>query len=278
MSTPASTATPIATALSTAGAAPAAPAQNTAPAAPEGFISLVEHQSALEKIRQDEKSRLYPDLENARKQVETLSAQIQTLNGEKTILATSIESLKAATEGGKKFDVAKLVEEVSLRAAKSVTEGAQAQILKLETQLAEMQRSLNAASLKDAREKLIAAAGGAEALIPELVSGNTEEELKKSVAESKRIFDSVVARRGNTTPTPAAGTPVAPAPAPSNVAAPIAPAPNGQAMPVPPAPIDTGSGTLRAVPEANNARHNPTEWKAIRENRLKEAAGRYPTR
>lgn len=237
------------------------------PKAPDGFISVQDHTAALEKVRKDEKDKLYADLQAARSQVETLTQKVTALEGENTNLKTTVESTKASVSAdGKTIDVAKLVSEVSERAAKSVAQNAQIQIEQLTSKLTEVQGQLNATKVKELRERLIAEAGGPDAIIPELVKGNTEEELKASIAESKGILDRQKARFGVTANPPAAG-PTDGVTAPTSI------------PPVNPAPIDTGSTTLRPLPsQSNGSRVSPNEWKQVREQKLAAAAGRYPTR
>lgn len=252
-----------------AKAEPAAPAP--ASQAPEGFISVQDHTAALEKVRKDEKDKLYSDLQAARSQVDDLAKKVTALEGENATLKTTVESTKASVSAdGKTIDVAKLVAEVSERAAKSVAQNAQVQIEQLTSKLTEVQGQLNATKVKELRERLISEAGGPDAIIPELVKGNTEEELKASIAESKSILDRQKARFGVTANPTAAG------PTTNFTQAPVAPS---EVPPVNPAPIDTGSTTLRAIPsQSNGTRLSPTEWKQVREQKLAAAAGRYPTR
>lgn len=239
--------------------------------APDGFISVQEHTAALEKVRKEEKDKIYADLQAARSQVESLTKKVTTLEGENASLKTTVDSTKASVSAdGKTIDVAKLVAEVSERAAKSVAKDAQVQIEQLTSRLAEVQGQLNATKIKEIRERLIAEAGGPDAIIPELVKGNTEEELKASITESKNILDRQKARFGVTTPAPAPSATTTPS------VAPVAPA---DVPPVNPAPIDTGSSTLRpVVGPTNGERIPPQQWKEVRNQRLAEAAGRYPRR
>lgn len=248
--------------------APAAATSNANPPI-DGGITLADHNAALDKVRREEKEKLYGDLQAARKQVETLSASVQKLESEKANLQTIVDSTKASvTADGKSVDVAKLIAEVSERAAKAVADNAKVQITQLTSQLNDLQGQLAQTRLKETRERLIAEAGGQDAIIPELVKGNTEEELRASIAASKEILDKQKARFGVTTTPPApspAGTQVAPAPAP------LAP------PPATPAPLETGSSVLRPL-EGTNTRMTPAEWRQVREQRLAAAQGRYPTR
>lgn len=280
---PAPTATaPAAPDLAAPNAAPSAAPAGTLPAPAETTIKLADHQAALERVRQEEKAKLYPDLDSARKQVEALTSENTTLKSRVTTLETSVEALNTARDGSGKIDVKKLVEEVTIRAAKTVADGAQTQIATLQTQVNELQNERNTLRLEKTREKLIAEAGGPDAVIPELVRGNTEAELRSSIAESKKILDAAMARRGITTQPPVPGTPVNGQP----LASPnVLPSVNGTALlpasvpPMTPAPVDTGSGTLRPLTEpGSGTRMSPTEWKAVREARLAAAQGRYPTR
>lgn len=259
--------------------APAGTALPEKPAAPDGFISIADHQAAVENARKEEKAKLYPDLDAARKSAEALTALNATLTGENQTLKTSIDALKAATDGAKKLDIAKLVEEVTLRAAKTVADNAQTQITTLQTQVNDLTSKLNASSLKETRDRLIVEAGGPDAIIPELVKGNNEAELRESIASSKSILERSLKSRGITAP-PATGTPAANGTTPpANGAAPAAPLNGSELPPAPPAPIDTGSGLLRPTNQpGSGTRHSPAEWKSIRDAKLREAQGRYPSR
>jgi hypothetical protein len=110
------------------------------------------------------------------------------------------------------------------------------------------------------REKLIAEAGGVTALIPELVRGSNEEELKASIEASKQVFQRTVA---------SAGAPAAPSSQQGNG--------NPGAAAVPPSIPGAGSSVPGGAGNPVNVRAlSMKEYAEQREKLKKAAAARYP--
>lgn len=240
------------------------------PAAPSSKDDL---HSAIEKARMEEREKLRGQLDQLKGEVTTLkSANEKLQNDLKTAgegqqkVSDQLEALKKGLkEGGdnKNIDV-EAVLTAAVQAARSRLEAQyQDRITNLENQLSTVAKERERASLAQLRSQLIEEAGGSKNLIPEMVTGSNEQELRDSIRRSQDIFNRTVAS-------------VVPA-TPGHTAAPtspyVAPVEPGAPLPMPPAqpgvsPLETRTPGRRMPLE---------EYKANRDTLRRDAAARYPT-
>lgn len=260
---------------------PAASAPAPAAAANPAATTYTEAQftEAVERARTEERSKITTELETARAENKTLTDKLAAQGIELTTLKNTAETLQKAVKTDGNIDVSKLIEEVSERVAKSASNASATKVTELETRVTTLTQELKKKELSEFRTKAIAAAGGTEALIPELVQGNTEEEITASVTRSKNIFDQTKAKIASTTaPLPIAGAdPTKPAAA----AAPAAVAPVAAAAPalapgqVPPSPDPSPESNPTGIRPVNTSRVAPAQWKEQRAEAMRKLEGRY---
>lgn len=147
---------------------------------PQGTVNF---EDLVKKAREEEKSKLYPQIEKLKKDKNDLLLVV----AEKDKAIKDLE--KEITELQKNHSkLAKDVEE-STSTNKVVQEQALL-ISQLEQQLEDIQAQyeldVNSLKINSYREKQIALAGGA--IIPELVTGNTEEEINASIELAKQRY------------------------------------------------------------------------------------------
>lgn len=254
-------------------AAPATPISSPSPAVT--VITQADLTTAVEAARKEEKDKLYGEIETLKAQNAKFSSdklavdqQLATLTQEHATLKATAETLVKAKKSDGTIDVQKLIEEVTDRVAKGAETSYSKTVTELQNQVSALNGQLKSRELKEVRERLIVDAGGVDSLIPELVQGNTEEEIKASVASSKAIFDRAKSRFSPNTAQPPAGTPSAPAPISQPATAPaIAPLPLIDAM----APIDPSAPAMRQV----SSRQDPKQWASNRAATLQSLSGRY---
>lgn len=255
------------------------PPSTTAPATGASDTTTYTHTQfteAVERARTEERGRINVELENARKEANTLKDQITSQTTELTTLRNNVETFKKAAQANGNVDVAKLIEEVSDRVSKAATAASQSRMSELETNVTKLTQQLKTKELSEFRTKAIADAGGADVLIPELVRGNTEEEIRASVTESKSIFDRNKARFAPSTTLP----PVVPATAgepakPGAFTAPVVAAPAATTLPPVLAPSPEQNPTGIRPMTNSGTRVNPRDWKGQREAAMRGLEGRY---
>ena len=158
----------------------------------------------LEKVRKEEKSKLYP-------QIDHLKKSIDQLQREKEALVTKISS---AQEDEKRKGDAKLSETQRIQQQMSEISSQNAILnAKLETMQEESQQAIADAQLDAYRSRKLVEAGGE--LIPELVFGNSEAEIDAAIIASRQryhemktsIRESLKQTTRNTPVPPVGGTP-----------------------------------------------------------------------
>jgi len=143
------------------------------------------------KVRTEEKNKLYAELESQKKAAKTAEEKAELLAKQQEALQKQLEeATKSGKKDGKESEEAKLLRE---------------QLEKLATEKKDIENNFNSfrteittkleqERLATLKANLIASAGGK--IIPELVSGNTEEEIKLSVERAKQRFTEIVAATG----------------------------------------------------------------------------------
>lgn len=205
-----------------------APTQQKKPDAPtpKPGISEEEVGRRIEAARQEEKAKLYEEistlqkshatmreqLEAAQKTVTELTAELDTVNNNYKNL---LESQVTSKDGKKKeVDIENLVKKSADTATEAVRKHYDAQLAKMQAQLDDARKKSHSLEIARYREFKIAEANGE--LIPELVTGDTTEEIDRSLEAAKKAYASIVSRvsgsynPANTTSTPPPSPPIPP--------------------------------------------------------------------
>jgi hypothetical protein len=231
-----------------------------APAVPPAAITPEALHAAIEKARNEERTKLRGELETAQNAVKAEQEKVVTLTKANQQLTADLQALKASVTDGK-VDVEKLVAEIT-SATKREVEG---KLAGLEEQVRTERVAREKMSLEQLRMRLIAQAGGEAALIPSMVQGNSEQELVEAVNRSKAEFDRIRGIVGGTQ-TPPSQQPI------------HAPGSSGTPPALPAVPAG-GGATAGGQPQVvTNPRQMSREDYAKNRQALKQAAiARYPT-
>lgn len=150
---------------------------------------------AIEKARLEERTRLKDQLTALTTQVDTIKTQLTAVQTEKEKLSTEFSSLKTtyeALKAGSKpdggVDVEKAIETAVTAALSKQGPVLQSEIANLRGELEQERKKREAAELAQSRARIIEEAGGQTALIPELVVGSNEAELRAAAERSKQIL------------------------------------------------------------------------------------------
>lgn len=158
---------------------------NTPPTQPS-----IDFESLIAKARKEEKEKLYPEITRLKEELEKKVARINELLlaiGEKDeIIAQKDKEIKELKNNYKKSD-SQEVKDLKIK------------ITELENKLAEKEKEINTIKLASYRDKKIAEAGGE--IIPELVTGNSEEEIDLAVEKAKERYREIVSKIASQQPT-----------------------------------------------------------------------------
>lgn len=121
------------------------------------------------------------------KQFDELKANYDRLEGEFKALSDSVSG-----KGKDKIDIQKLIEEVQTKAS----EQASKQNEEIVKRLQKAEQELASRNLRELRHRLIQENGGENAMITEMVSGDTEEAIRSSIEQAKAVYSSVIERNG----------------------------------------------------------------------------------
>ena len=147
---------------------------------PQGTVNF---EDLVAKAREEEKAKLYPQIEKLKKDKNDLLLVVAEKDKaikdlEKEITSLQKNHSKLAKDVEESTSTNKVVQEQALL------------ISQLEQQLEDIQSQyeleVNSLKINSYREKQIASAGGA--IIPELVTGNTEEEINASIELAKQRY------------------------------------------------------------------------------------------
>lgn len=157
----------------------------------------------IEKARLEERKKLSDQLTTLTTAVETFKGQIATLTADKQSLAkelsdlkTAYEALKAGSKPDGGLDVEKAIQTAVNAALSKQGPVLQQEIANLRAELDQERQKRQTAELAQIRARIVEELGGSSVLIPELVSGNTEEELRQSAEKSKSIMERSLAAAG----------------------------------------------------------------------------------
>lgn len=157
--------------------------QDPAPNTPPPAQPNIDFESLIAKARKEEKEKLYPEITKLKEEVEKKVARINELLlaiGEKDeIISQKDKEIKELKNNSKKSD-SQEVKDLNIK------------ITELENKLAEKDKEISAIKLASYKDKKIAEAGGE--LIPELVTGNSEEEIDLAVEKAKERYREIVSK------------------------------------------------------------------------------------
>jgi len=162
---------------------------------PDPAPSQADLAKGIEKARMEERVRLKDQLTALTTQLETVKQQLTSVVAEKekveaefNALKTAHDALKAGMKAEGGIDVEKAIQTAVTAAKDRLGPALQQEIASLRTELAQERSKRETAEAEQTRTRLIAEAGGTTALIPELVTGRTPEEIAASIESSKQIF------------------------------------------------------------------------------------------
>lgn len=154
------------------------------PEVPKG-LSEEEVQKIIEKVRKEEKDKLYPTIEGLKNSVESLKESNEAEKADKERIKKEAEEAEEAARVAKLSDsqrTAETLKKIEERLNQESTERAKFK--------AEIDRRDQQDKLSRYKAQAIAVAG--PEIIEELVSGNSEEEIDKSVAKAKARYEELV--------------------------------------------------------------------------------------
>lgn len=172
--------------------------QTPPPNPPAAGYTTEQLHAAIEKARNEERTKLRAEIETAQQNVKTLQGQVDQLKGENQKLTADLQAIQASQkpEGG--IDLAQYTEQIANR----MNAEWQSKFVELETRLTQEQQVRQKLTLEQLRARLIQANGGESALIPILVTGSSEAELLASIEASKAEFQRIRQLVSGGTPPP----------------------------------------------------------------------------
>lgn len=126
----------------------------------------------------------------------TLKTKVTELTASVTQITDQLAAFKSASSADGKIDVAKAIETAVSTALARQGESLQQELADLRGQLDKEAAARAKLQLDSRRNQLIAEAGGDSALIVDLVTGDTEEEISASIARAKEVYAKVLAKAG----------------------------------------------------------------------------------
>lgn len=154
------------------------PQPNSQPAQPS-----IDFESLIAKARKEEKEKLYPEItklkEDLEKKVTRINELLLAIGEKDEIISQKDKEIKELKTNSKKTD-SQEVKDLKIK------------ITELENKLAEKDKEISTIKLASYRDKKIAEAGGE--LIPELVTGNSEEEIDLSIEKAKERYKEIVSK------------------------------------------------------------------------------------
>lgn len=154
------------------------PQPNSQPVQPS-----IDFESLIAKARKEEKEKLYPEItklkEDLEKKVTRINELLLAIGEKDEIISQKDKEIKELKTNSKKTD-SQEVKDLKIK------------ITELENKLAEKDKEISTIKLASYRDKKIAEAGGE--LIPELVTGNSEEEIDLSIEKAKERYKEIVSK------------------------------------------------------------------------------------
>lgn len=143
----------------------------------------VDFESLIAKARKEEKEKLYPEItklkEDLEKKVTRINELLLAIGEKDEIISQKDKEIKEAKANSKKSE-SQEVKDLNLK------------ITELENKLAEKDGEISTIKLDSYKSKKMAEAGGE--LIPELVTGNSEEEIDLAIEKAKERYKEIVSK------------------------------------------------------------------------------------
>lgn len=175
------------------------------PAAAGGGAPATDVNVLLDKVRKDEQKK-------AADRIAALEAETGTLRGKLTETekaavdaeaarkkaAEDLDSITRAGAGTGSVDLKALVTEVSTKLKKNFEQISAEERQTNETRFAALEKENKQFRLEKVKADAIREAGGTDAVIEQLITGSTPEEIRASVEESKKVRAGILAQAGVT--------------------------------------------------------------------------------
>lgn len=146
------------------------------------------NEQAIEKARKQERDKLHDRIEASetearklRKRLAKAEASIEAFNEAKT------------TEG--KVDVTELLERAHKKFLKHYKKAEEGEDTELREKVDSLEKEVTKYRVGALRRRLIAEAGGTDVMISEMVTGETEEEIEKSIEKAIAAYDRVAGKK-----------------------------------------------------------------------------------
>lgn len=157
---------------------------------PEPTITVAASNELINKARQEEKNKLYADIQKLQDKLKEAEGQLATANQTITSQTATIkkheDTIAAFNASG--GDVSKLVEEVAAKIGKQKDEHYARQIAEIQGRLQTVEGESNSLKLERYKAEAVRRAGGEDVLIMAMVGGNSTEEIDASIVASHEAF------------------------------------------------------------------------------------------
>ena len=167
-----------------------------------GLINDTDHKAALQKVRDEERTKVYSEFEELKKQITSLVTEKETLtntvtekDGKIQEVSDSLEAVKASQKSDGKVDMSKLIEEVTGKQKAAFDKQLSDLRSSNDSKIEQLQADNSKLELERYKEKAIAAAG--DRIVKALVSGSSKEEIDASVERAKAEFEVIAKSVGD---------------------------------------------------------------------------------
>lgn len=182
---------------------------NPAPAPAPAPLSEQDINNRIEQARQEEKRKLYSEMEHLKKQVGELdltAKQVADLQKQLSEAQAQLQSLSKARTAGGEVDTLALARQVADDTRRLVAAEKDAEVASLRQRLDVVERENKEQRLSAFRRDIIAKYQGK--IIEALVVGGSEDEILRAAETAAKEYENIVARsQASSTPSPAPGLP-----------------------------------------------------------------------
>jgi len=157
--------------------------------------STIDFEALIAKARQDEKNKLYPQIEKLKGELEAKTAKMNDL-----LLSGSEKDDVVKTKDAKIAELEKKITELTEKEGKHVETSKEAKelekkIAELEQKLADKDREIAQKELESYRKEKVT---GLDDSVLDLVSGSTKEEIDASVEKAKALYEKISSKFSDT--------------------------------------------------------------------------------